>query len=303
MPRELCPRQWPHFMEKRHRKEAYHSEKVLGQLYDIVQLVKFVPDYESPFDTRILEAHELDAGILQQATELKDEYDTRMKRIMAQHEIETEFEVWSSFVMSHNQDKSDYTFAEELGKILLAIKDHFRKLCKDKVEGSDPNALARLVAAMYTVTAREVEAAVAECKQTKMVAGEEVPIRTLDPKTMPLISFPWIFDRELGKIANGTFISRENTMAKQCIQKQNKPKTRPVPPMLNEGNAIRIETDAGPVTEGEVFKIFEEGTEVSHLQSYGVEEVHVDLGDNESTPLALLGQLVGIGDFSESDEE
>jgi RNA-dependent RNA polymerase len=278
MPRELRPRQWPHFMEKKHRRDTYHSEKILGQLYDIAQLVKFIPNYDIPFDRRIIDAYDLDPDVIQQATDLKDEYDTRIKRIMAQHDVETEFEVWSSFVMSHNQEKSDYSFTEELGKIMLAVKDHFRKLCREKVDGLDQEALFRLVAAMYTVTAREVTAAVDQCKQTKVIAGEEVPLRRMCPQVMPLVSFPWIFDRELRKIASGTFSARENVKARQEVQSQNKPRIKCELQGEAEKNVLRVE-------------------------DYGVKEIQIDLDDNRSTPLDLLAQLVGTDDSPDSESE
>jgi hypothetical protein len=249
-------------MEKRHQKNIYHSEKILGQLYDIAQLVKFIPAYDTPFDRRILDAYDLELETLQQARELKDEYDTRMKRIMAQHDVETEFEVWSSFVMTHNQEKSDYSFAEELGKIMLAVKDHFRKLCKDKVDGLEPVAFSRFVAAIYTVTASEVAAAVEKCKQTKSTTGEELPAHIMTPKSMPLISFPWIFDRELGKIANGTFLSRD-AITGQGVQRQSEPKAKSLSPQPAGLNTIKIETDAGVIPEGEVLNIFDEETSIT----------------------------------------
>jgi hypothetical protein len=245
-------------MEKKSRRQSYHSEKILGQLYDIVQPVKFIPTYDTPFDKRILDAYDLELETIQQASELKEEYDTRMKRIMAQHDVETEFEVWSSFVMTHNHEKSDYSFAEELGKIMLVVKDHHRKLCKEKVDEMEPNALSRLVAAMYTVTAREVAAAVEECNRTKMVGGEEVPMRVMDPKSMPLISFPWIFDRELGKIASGTFLSREGLKTERATHRQKRPNARPLSQAFNEDYTVNIETDNGAVPEGTVLKIFDE---------------------------------------------
>jgi hypothetical protein len=258
--RDLRPRKWPHFMEKKYRKEnTYHSEKVLGQLYDIVQLVKFVPEYDMPFDKRILGAYDLDSDMLRQAKELKEMYDGHIKRIMAQHDIETEFEVWSSFIMNHNQEKRDYSIAEELGTIMLALKDQFRKLSKDQVgDLRIPDALPRFVAAIYTVTAREVAAAVDECKQTKSVAGEEMPVREWDPKTMPLISFPWIFDRELGKIAARTTLSYESIPVRYNIQSQNKPQLRLFSDLFGEGNAIETGSDKNAPPGGEVFVVSDE---------------------------------------------
>ena len=57
MDRRLERTRWPHFMEKKNKKQ-YHSKKVLGQLYDSVQTSSFEPDYELDFDQRILSAYE-----------------------------------------------------------------------------------------------------------------------------------------------------------------------------------------------------------------------------------------------------
>jgi RNA-dependent RNA polymerase len=51
--------------------------------------------------------------------------------------------------------------------------------------------------------------ALAECRATKIVAGRELPKRKMEPKHMPLISFPWLFEKELGRIATGIDTSDE----------------------------------------------------------------------------------------------
>src|SRR3954468_8690297 len=73
MPKRLRPRQWPHFMEKKFKPKSaiYHSEKILGQLYDKVESVDFVPQYEEPFDKRILRAYKLDDTLLKAVRQMK----------------------------------------------------------------------------------------------------------------------------------------------------------------------------------------------------------------------------------------
>ncbi|KAF2653945.1 RdRP-domain-containing protein [Lophiostoma macrostomum CBS 122681] len=209
MTSELKPRKWPHFMEKKHLEPSkiYHSKNVLGMLYDQVKLVDFVPQTRHHFDSRILSAFELDDRVLQAAASIKSNYDETIKRLMAKHGIQTEFEVWSIFVLTHNQESRDYKFAEEFGQTMDAIKDKFRQACREAAGVSSAlnfGKLAPFVAAMYTVTAREMEAAIKECQETKTVGGKLVPKR--DPGDMPLISFPWLFVGELGRIAK----DREN---------------------------------------------------------------------------------------------
>ncbi|KAL8679212.1 MAG: hypothetical protein Q9186_004509 [Xanthomendoza sp. 1 TL-2023] len=195
MTRDLHPSKWPHFMEKKHkpRENIYQSRKVLGQLYDLVERVDFIPSYDAPFDRRILGAYKIEAQMLEDAKVVKRQYDAAVQRIMAQHGIGTEFEVWSTFVMSHSKASNDYKFHEEIGRLAMSLKDRFRALCYEKAGGSSFEVLGPFVAAMYTVTADEIGQAVAEARArgAHMMADN-----------MPKMSFPWLFQSVLGKIAN-----------------------------------------------------------------------------------------------------
>ncbi|KAL8661349.1 MAG: hypothetical protein Q9202_005651 [Teloschistes flavicans] len=202
MTRDLQAPKWPHFMEKKNRprENIYHSRKVLGQLFDQVERVDFVPLFDAPFDVRILNAYKVEPKMLEDAVKLKQQYDTAVHRIMAQHAIQTEFEVWSTFVMSHSKANNDYKFHEEIGRISKALKDGFRAQCA-KVAGStspdDFNTMAPFAVAMYIVTAHEVGKAVKTAKDR----GRELRV-----EKMPGMSFPWLFLGTLGKIANRTLI-------------------------------------------------------------------------------------------------
>lgn len=192
-------------MEKKHKPKdkIYHSDRILGQLYDRVESVDFVPQYEQPFDKRILRAYKLDDAILKTARQIKSKYDTAMRRIMAQQEIKTEFEVWTTFVLSKPRVGSDYKIQEDMDKITGALKARFHDVCVEKAGSKDFSVLGPFVAAMYRVTKEEMDIALAECRSTKIVAGREVPKRKMEPTSMPLISFPWLFEKELGRIATG----------------------------------------------------------------------------------------------------
>lgn len=205
MPRYLAPQKWPHFMEKIHKplNKQYHSTKILGQLYDKVESVDFVPQYEEHFDKRILRAYQLDNAILKTARQTKSKYDISMRRIMAQQDIQTEFEVWSTFVLSKPKVGSDYKLQEEMAVISSALKDRFRSVCIEKAGGKDFSVLGPFVAAMYKVTKEELDIALAECHTMRVINGMEVPQRQMKPASMPLISFPWLFEKELGRIATG----------------------------------------------------------------------------------------------------
>lgn len=216
MTRDLRPRMWPHFMEKKHKpkEKIYKSKKILGQLYDAVERVDFVPNLEMPFDERVLGCGiEVSEDLMQFAAQLKEEYDSAMRRIMAQHEIKTEFEVWSTFVLSHANMSKDYRFHEELGAISSSLRERFRKACCDKVGGRNFEQLAPLAVAMYRVTHQEMAAALKKFREEhpmdRLNFHREIP----GMDQLPLISFPWVLHNVLGKIAMGCYDETENVKA------------------------------------------------------------------------------------------
>lgn len=208
MPRSLRIRKYPHFMEKE-KEKSYTSYKILGQLYDKVQRIDFVPSYELSFDERILKAYTPSEEMLEAARELKGDYDSALHSIMAQHEIHTEFEVYSTFVIHHSQAAGDYKFHEEIGNIRDGLKEIWQKAVIHRVGSNDELKLGPFVAAMYTVTKQELDAGLDDLKARKAkgrrreryVEGMPLEFTPEDVKAMPLISFPWLFARILGKIA------------------------------------------------------------------------------------------------------
>lgn len=261
MPRELAPRRWPHFMEKTHKPKSqiYISRKILGKLYDQVERVDFVPSFSAPFDDRILDAYNLQVNTLEDAMILKREYDAAINRIMAQHEIRTEFEVWSTFVLHHSNQSKDYKFHEIIGELSASLKDQFREACYKKAGGKDFDHIGPFVAAMYRVTFEEITQALEECHQVKMVGGVETPLRKMIPASMPLMSFPWLFQDILGKIANGTW-SGETVSTTHPVQASTRraqaKKNRTKPEMPVEEDVL--ETAEGVTHRGEVLGLFED---------------------------------------------
>lgn len=208
MTRDLMPRRWPHFMEKKHKpaEQIYTSKKILGQLYDAVERVDFVPNLEMPFDERILGCNiEVSEDLMQFAMKLKEEYDSAMRRIMAQHEIKTEFEVWSTFVLSHANMSKDYKFHEELGDISSSLRERFRKACYDKVGGRHFELLAPLAVAMYKITHEEMADALKKCREKHLTGPLSFHKEIVGMHQLPLISFPWVLHSVLGKIAIGCY--------------------------------------------------------------------------------------------------
>ncbi|CAG7971093.1 unnamed protein product [Penicillium nalgiovense] len=205
MARSLDPKFWPHFMEKRFKRPSsiYKSTKILGQLYDAVVTPNFVPKLEKPFDSRILESPLAPASdaYIEYARELKAEYDMNMRQIMAQYEINTEFEVWSTFVLRHGFVVKDYKMQEDLGRIVGTLRRGFRHQCYDKV-GRDGGNIPALVIAMYRVTQEQVAAAL-EARRNEALQREDISIVEVNSTELPLISFPWIFPDVLGDVAMG----------------------------------------------------------------------------------------------------
>ncbi|EAW09273.1 putative RNA-directed RNA polymerase (Sad-1) [Aspergillus clavatus NRRL 1] len=208
MTRSLQPKMWPHFMEKKHKpkERIYRSGKILGQLYDAVERVDFVPSLEMPFDERILKCRlQVSDDLMQTARDLKADYDAAMHRIMAQHEIRTEFEVWSTFVLSHANMSKDYKFHEELGMLSLSLRGIYRKKCYEKVGGRSFELLAPLAVAMYRVTHEEMTTALQKYRAEN--PHDEKLFHKPTPKIdqLPFISFPWVLQNILGKVAMGLY--------------------------------------------------------------------------------------------------
>ena len=208
-PKRLDPKPWPHFMEK--AKRSYHSTTALGKLYDMVKQETFDmnANYKLPFDNRILKhtkCRALRDETLTKARRIKSQYDTAMRRVMAQLEIGTEFEVWTSFVLSKPRVGSDYKLQENVGRESSALKLRFKEQCKIAA-GSD---LLSFVAAMYRVTCEEVRIALHEAQQPHIKPDGSVGTRKISPKTMPLVSFPWLFWDKLGELARtGAILQRK----------------------------------------------------------------------------------------------
>ena len=170
---------------------------------------------------------------------------------MAKLEIKTEFEVWSNFVLAHNKPNGDFKFHEEIGQVSGALKCQFRDMCIEAAGGKDFDQLGHFVAAMYQVTAEDITAAREECDQT---------MRQIEPTSMPLMSFPWIFQEVLGKIAklssNPFSISSTSTevLAKNVVQTQSITGD----PRKGRGvaDAPDLETAQGAIRQGDIFKPF-----------------------------------------------
>lgn len=215
MHKRLNPKSFPHFTER--TSKTYRSEKPLGRIYDRVKTVRFDPIYDMAFDGHILSRFDLSANELTKAREVKGKYDIAMRRLMGRHENPvTEFEIWSTFILSKPRVGSDYKLREEVGREVASLKDRFRSICAEAVTGIerkdmffsysliDLEKLDRFVAAMYTVTHDEVEEAL-RARESPVIDddGNKIADDQGSGFPMPLISFPWLFHRELSRISAG----------------------------------------------------------------------------------------------------
>lgn len=281
MEKKLRPHQWPHFMEKKFKpKDAqYKSTKILGQLYDKVENVKFCPQYEQPSDRRILDAYPKNEGMLRQARELKSKYDIAILRIMAQHEIPTEFEVWTTFMLVKPRNRSDYKFQEDIGHVTSALKAQFRNLVLECVGDRSHAALAPFVAAMYRVTYEEMQIALEECHSTKIVGGIELPKRKMEPKTMPLMSFPWLFHEVLGAIASGS--QDRDDLAAMTMNSLTLPLRQRQVTATHDDSVVFVKTGDGElIHRGEKLDLFH--SDDIDLDGDPVERYHKPMPDSDS---------------------
>jgi RNA-dependent RNA polymerase len=192
------------------KKNSYHSRKALGAIFDKVahKAVEFTPIWDSPFDQRITKKFELDNETLRAARKIKTQYDTSMRRLLSQHALKTEFELWTGFAMSKPAVGSDYKVQEDLRNEYSSLREKFITTCIEAAGGKQPEKLERFVAAMYTVTEEETKIALFEHHRGPINdAGTILKPRKLASKSMPLISFPWIFHPEMCRIATDGFVS------------------------------------------------------------------------------------------------
>lgn len=197
----MQPRRWPHFMEK---KSSYQSQKALGRIYNKLcrQPIEFRPEWEQDFDQRVLRSFSPDSKTLDSARKIKEQYDMAVRRILAQHNIGTEFELWSGFAMTRPSVGTDYKRQEHLGREYDSLKQRFRQMCYDAAGGKDK--IDPFVAAMYKVTEEQARTALAS--QRHGSASEDNgndPCQGFETGTMPLITFPWIFHWVMIRLAEG----------------------------------------------------------------------------------------------------
>ena len=293
MEKKLQPKQYPHFMEK-NAKKTYRSFKILGQMYDAVNRVHFRPDYEAPFDSRILKRYTLDREMLKKARHIKTQYDTALKRIMGQMEIRTEFEVLSAFVMSKPVVGTQFKQHETVRRETDALRQQFKDDCIEAAGGSrEFKVLAPFVAAMYQITHEEVQIALYESRAPHVRKDGTQGYRQIKPESMPLISFPWLFDGILGRIARGsTEVEQQATTMGGQAKEASAARSMSMP-NLNYEDLKEMEyarTSSGIVHRGQILRLFHHDDEDDTAIEEEEDDVQQQPRHNINQPVPTHGE-------------
>lgn len=310
MHKSLNPKNFPHFMER--DKKTYQSTKPLGRVYDRVrgENLLFHPAYEKPFDRRILKRFQLTPNETSNAVDIKAKYDVALRRLMGQHERPiSEFEIWSTYILTKPRVGNDYKLQETVGREIASLKERFRCLVGETLTGNvrdddgdeekrplqvfsyagiEREKLERFVAAMYTVTYDEVQAAI-ELRNTPLLDSEGVVITESQPEyPMPLISFPWLFHKELARVAAGARNTESNT----------DDVSGPVWPIPNATAGCEVESDDEEEGTGKATNQYVKGKEEAEAQI-------LETGDEEDYVHTASGEIVHRGEmlnlFNEDD--
>lgn len=229
------------------KKYSYHSRKALGVIYDKVinKSFQFNPVWGNPFDQRIIKHKTLTPGsdMLDAARQIKSQYDVSVRRILNQHDLKTEFELWTGFAMSKGPIGSDYKRQEELGREYDALKHRFRDMCYGAAGGKHTGLIDCFVVAMYTVTEEETKAALSELNQESIEdTNDALQPDELESKAMPLISFPWIFHWVLIRLVGSDSTKESSQVA------AGQGRHQPLQPLGDkQSDSVRADHKAGAV--------------------------------------------------------
>ncbi|KAJ8102850.1 RNA dependent RNA polymerase-domain-containing protein [Lipomyces tetrasporus] len=141
IPKRLRAMEYPHYMERK-RGRMRRSYKVLGKLYDAVQDVVFKPDIGEKFDSRLFDSEYVsdDRELRQLVDNIKRDYDYKVFRMMQQRGIESEFEVFTAYVLKYDSagHNKDYKYWEEVTQQFTAISDMIKKKVYDAIGYNNP---------------------------------------------------------------------------------------------------------------------------------------------------------------------
>ncbi|KAK4124956.1 RdRP-domain-containing protein [Parathielavia appendiculata] len=248
------------------RNNSYRSTGILGKLYDMADKTVFDnrENYTLPFDDCILKRYQPDQTMLKEARKLKTQYDIAIRRVMG-----------SSKSGPSLKFGTDYKVQEKVGREAAGLRKQFRDLCLKVAEEQNFERL-KFLAAMYRVTWEETRIALYEARQRHILPDEKVGKSRVTGRSMPLISFPWLFPDDLGRIALGAEkLSSVSEFAIGTDPQSEKPRAQ-----VGKGPA-RLETeldlvrmdytrtgDGQSIHRGEILHLFRHDDEVEGKEGF-----------------------------------
>ncbi|WBW71310.1 RNA-directed RNA polymerase Rdp1 [Schizosaccharomyces osmophilus] len=205
MPKELRPKQYPDFMRKQ-RSKTFKAQTAVGRIFQYtVKFQKqneanrrFDPKMEMVYDDR-MKLPKYKSEYRQIAEEVKERYDFDMKALMNRHDIASEYEVYTAFILFNEEMKAsinEFGVREEIMLQFNSIKKcyitEYLEKCGLSNNPSDQDTKERIdsaVAVAYDITYEQ--------RSRSFESGNE----------LPLISFPYIFVDVLCRIAHFVAVS------------------------------------------------------------------------------------------------
>jgi hypothetical protein len=131
---DLRPSEYPHFMENKF-KPSYHSDTILGQLYDEVKRFEenitmnknqnTVSTFSFPYDILVVNGSD---AFMKAASISKNEYDLELKRVMRQYGIQNEAELVSGYILKfttkqYTKQAKTFELRNEISHAVKMIQD------------------------------------------------------------------------------------------------------------------------------------------------------------------------------------
>lgn len=132
--RELRPRQYPHYMEKKD-KPFYQSTTILGKLYDEIQCYKTDLNIDQkeeitatssfPYKSFNIDGYK---AHIKYANVIKNEYERELKRVMRQYGIKHEVELVSGYILKfiskqYSNETKIFDLRNEINHAYQVIRD------------------------------------------------------------------------------------------------------------------------------------------------------------------------------------
>jgi RNA-dependent RNA polymerase len=131
---DLRPSKYPHFMENKF-KSSYHSDTILGQLYDEVKRFEenitmnknqnTVSTFSFPYNILVINGSD---AFMKAASISKNEYDLELKRVMRQYGIQNEAELVSGYILKfttkqYTKQAKTFELRNEISHAVKMIQD------------------------------------------------------------------------------------------------------------------------------------------------------------------------------------